>query len=388
MAVAECLAAPMNAEILFVFGTRPEAIKLCPLIRHIRRSGSFGVRVCTTGQHRELLSDALGVFEVEPDFDLAVMRSKQSLSGCASRILAGLETVIQKTRPQWIVVQGDTTSTFCGALAGFYAHIPVAHVEAGLRTGDMHLPFPEEMHRVVTARLAAAHFAATPSAAEALAAEGVSDSRIEVTGNTGIDALLQVKQRLEQGEIHGPDWRWLDPRRKLVVATAHRRESFGRGIDEIGQGLRRLAQRPDVQLVCLPHPNPAARRALLRELEDSPARLLEPLPYAAFVDLLRRAYFVVTDSGGIQEEAPALGVPVVVLRDVTERPEAVESGSAVLVGRSASRLLAAAAKLLDDRVEYANRGRVRFLYGDGQACRRIEAGLQRFGEGRGLAAAL
>jgi UDP-N-acetylglucosamine 2-epimerase len=354
----------MTPGILFVFGTRPEAIKLCPLIRHLRRTGSFRTLVCTTGQHRELFTDALRVFDVTPDFDLAVMRSKQSLIGCASRILAGLEQVIRKTAPQWVVVQGDTTSTLCGGLAGFYSRIPVAHVEAGLRTGDMHLPFPEEMHRVVATSLASAHFAATTAAAQALEAEGVSRNRIEVTGNTGIDALLEVKSRLERGEIQGPDWSWLDPRRRLVVATAHRRESFGLGIDQIAQGLRRLAERPDVQLVCLPHPNPAARRALVEQLRQSPARLLEPLAYASFVDLLRRAHFVVSDSGGIQEEAPALGVPVLVLREVTERPEAVESGSALLVGSSAERLLDAAGRLLEDQAEYERRSRVRLLYGD------------------------
>lgn len=327
-------------------------------------------------------------FNVEADADLAVMRSGQSLTACASRILAGLEAVIHNSRPQWIVVQGDTTSTICGALAGFYAGIPVAHVEAGLRTGDIRRPFPEEMHRVLTTRMASAHFAATAAASDALTAEGVSPSRIEVTGNTGTDALLAVKAGLERGTVRGLDCSWIDPDRKLVTATAHRRESFGPGFDRISHGLRRLAERPGVQLVCLPHPNPSARRALMAELEGSSARVLEQLPYAEFVDLLRRSYFVVTDSGGIQEEAPALGVPTLVLRDVTERTEAVEAGSAVLVGSSTSRLLAEAETLLGDPAEYRRRSQVRLLYGDGKACGRIESGLQRIGGRRTLAAAI
>ena len=378
----------MTPGILFVFGTRPEAIKLCPLIRHVRATGAFRAIVCTTGQHRELLQSALRVFDVDADYDLAVMRSGQSLIGCASRILAGLERVIASVRPQWITVQGDTTSTLCGALAGFYAGIPIAHVEAGLRTGDLQRPFPEEMHRTVATKLAAAHFAATQGAAEALLAEGVSRARVEITGNSGIDALLDVRKRLDRGEIRASQWSWIDPRRKLVLATAHRRESFGQGFELISQGLHRLAARPDVQLVCLPHPNPSARRALLAELGTSRARLLEPLDYASFVDLMRRAHFVVTDSGGIQEEAPALGVPVLVLRDVTERPEAVEAGAAVLVGCSPTRLLEAAGRLLEDPQEYERRSRVRLLYGDGKASRRIEAGLLRIGGRRTLAAAI
>lgn len=365
----------MDRDLLFVFGTRPEAIKLCPLIRRMRRCGSFRTLVCVTGQHRELLADALGVFDVRPDFDLGVMRPAQGLTACASRILSGLDGVIRQTNPAWVVVQGDTTSTFCGALAGFYAGAPVAHVEAGLRTGDMHRPFPEEMHRVVVSRLASLHFAATQTAVERLRDEGVPASRIRLTGNTGVDALLEVVAGLESGVIAAQAWPWLDPRRRLIVATAHRRESFGPAMSQIGAGLRRLAQRPDVQLVCLTHPNPQAREVLRAALRGTPAQLLEPLGYAAFVDLLRRAHFVVTDSGGIQEEAPSLGKPVLVLRDVTERPEAIRPGTAQLVGCSAERLLAAANLLLDDPEEYERRSRVRPLFGDGHACRRIEEAL-------------
>lgn len=382
------MAAWMTPRVLFVFGTRPEAIKLCPLIRRFRHSRVFEPVVCTTGQHRELLSDALGVFEVEPDFDLAVMQPGQSLIGCASRILSGLESVLQQVRPDWVIVQGDTTSTLCGAMAGFYSFTPVAHLEAGLRTGDLRSPFPEEMHRVVTTRLAAAHFAATPSAAEALRAEGVSPQRIQVTGNTGIDALLDVKARLESAEITPRRWPWLDPGRKLVVATAHRRESFGQGFDAISQGLRRLSQRPDVQIACLLHPNPSAREALAEALADSRAVLLDPLDYASFVDLMRRAHFLVSDSGGIQEEAPALGTPVLVLRDVTERTEAVDAGAAQLVGSSPDRLMEAAGLLLDSPSERQRRSRVRLLYGDGNACLRVEDGLLRIGGRRTLAAAM
>ena len=365
----------MDRGILFVLGTRPEAIKLCPLIRRMRRTGSFPVYVCVTGQHRELLDDALAVFGVRPDVDLAVMRPGQGLTACSARILAGLAPVIERTRPRWVAVQGDTTSTLCGALAGFYAGVPVAHIEAGLRTGDLRRPFPEEMHRVVTARLAAMHFAATQRAVDALRAEGVAASRIRLTGNTGIDALLEVAGALESGALAPRLWPWLDPRRRLVVATAHRRESFGSGLTQIGLGLRRLAERPDVQLVCLPHPNPEARRTLLRELRGTPAVLLDPLDYTAFVDLLRRSYFVVTDSGGIQEEAPSLGRPVLVLREATERTEGLDAGAARLVGCSARRLLAEAARLLEDPAEYARRSRVRHAYGDGQAARRIEEAL-------------
>jgi len=363
--------------ILFVFGTRPEAIKLCPLVRRLRsQPGEFQVSVCVTAQHRGMLDQVLEVFGVTPDFDLDLMQPGQTLSALTARILAALDPVLESHRPDTVVVQGDTTTTMAGALAAFYRHIDVAHVEAGLRTGDPLSPFPEEMNRVLTTRMAALHFAPTQRAAAALLAEGVDPRKVFVTGNTGIDAVLQVRDSLDNGSVHAPPWPWLDPARRLVLVTSHRRESFGPGFEASMRALVQLAARPGVQIAYPVHRNPnvlGPAHKLLAGLAN--VVLLDPLPYVPFVDLMRRAYLILTDSGGIQEEAPSLGKPVLVLREKTERPEAVEAGTVKLVGTDERRIVEEATRLLDDDAEYARMTAVHNPYGDGHACERIAQAL-------------
>ncbi|HOL70114.1 MAG TPA: UDP-N-acetylglucosamine 2-epimerase (non-hydrolyzing) [Bryobacteraceae bacterium] len=361
----------MRYRTLFIFGTRPEAIKLCPVINHLRCRAEFEVSVCATAQHRELLDRVLAAFQVVPDFDLDAMLPGQTLTQTAARILAGLEPIILKVRPDIILVQGDTTTTLCGALAAFYQKIPVGHVEAGLRTWDSLQPFPEEMNRVLATRLASLHFAATDWAAANLTREGVDPSRVVVTGNPGIDAVLYVKEQLELGKLKGTEWQ-PDPTRKLIVVTAHRRESFGEGIERICSALRRLAERPDVQIVYPVHPNPNVREPVRRHLSGLPnICLLEPLDYVPFVDLMRRAWLLITDSGGIQEEGPSLGKPILVLREKTERPEAVRAGTVRLVGTDEENLLREVERLLDDPQEYERMAVIHNPYGDGRASIRI-----------------
>ena len=319
-----------------------------------------------------MLDQVLEVFGIEPEYDLDVMRPGQTLTSATSLMLASLEPVLQKDRPDLVLVQGDTATTLCGALAAFYARIQVGHVEAGLRTGDMCQPFPEEMNRVVVGRLTSLHFAATPWAAGNLRTEGVKESQITVTGNTGIDAVLYVRDRLKRGEIRGRDWSGLDHDRKLIVVTAHRRESFGQGFEHISEALRQIADMPGVQLVYPVHPNPNVTGPIRRNLTGHPnIQLIEPLDYVSFVDLMRRAYLIVTDSGGIQEEAPSLGKPVLVLREKTERPEAVEAGTATLVGTDVAKIVGAARELIEDAAEYHRRSRIHNPYGDGKASGRI-----------------
>lgn len=358
---------------MFVFGTRPEAIKLCPVIRHLRsRPEEFDVRVCVTGQHRQMLDQVLAAFDVKPDWDLDVMAPGQTLYQSTSRILAGLEPVLSEERPDMVLVQGDTTSTLCGAMAAFYSRVPVGHVEAGLRTGDLTAPFPEEMNRVVTSRLASLHFAPTESSARNLINESVPRDRISVTGNPGIDAVLYVRGRLERGELAGGSWPKFDAARRIIAVTAHRRESFGEGFERICRALLRLSRRSDVQIVFPVHPNPNVQDPVNRYLKDIPNILLtEPLDYIQFVDLMRRAHFLITDSGGVQEEGPSLGKPVLVMRDKTERPEAVEAGTAIIVGTQDDRIFCAAVRLLEDQVAYDRMARTHNPYGDGNASGRI-----------------
>ncbi len=366
-------------KILFVFGTRPEAIKLCPTILYLRRNSDFDVRVCVTAQHRGLLDQVLEVFEVKPDHDLDLMLPGQTLFQSTARILTGLESVLRQERPDLMLVQGDTTTTFAGALAGFYLKVPVGHVEAGLRTGDLYQPFPEEANRLLATRLATLHFAATDWAAENLLREGVSPEAITVTGNTGIDAVLHVRDELAAGRLEGGDWEWLDPNRKLIVVTAHRRESFGEGFVRICRALSRVAGRRDVQIVYPVHPNPNVQEPVnryLRELDN--VHLIEPVSYVPFVDLMRRAYLLVTDSGGIQEEGPSLGKPILVLREKTERPEAVEAGTVRLVGSDEERIVRETFRLLDDEKEWEAMARVHNPYGDGRASERIASVIASF----------
>ncbi|MGD0438156.1 MAG: UDP-N-acetylglucosamine 2-epimerase (non-hydrolyzing) [Bryobacteraceae bacterium] len=360
-------------KILLIFGTRPEAIKLCPVIRSLREHPArFDVRVCVTAQHREMLDQVLAAFHVQPDHDLDLMLPGQTLFQSTSRILAGLENVLQAERPALAIVQGDTTTTFCGALAAFYLHIPVAHVEAGLRTGDLRQPFPEEMNRVLASHLTDLHFAATEWAAENLRREGVNPGSIHVTGQTGIDAVVYVRDELERGNLKGLDWPPPDPTKKLIVVTAHRRESFGGGFERICRALAELANRPDVELVYPVHPNPNVQDPVQRHLAAHPhVRLIEPLSYVPFVDLMRRAYLLITDSGGIQEEGPSLGKPILVLREKTERPEAVHAGTVKLVGTDEAVIVREATRLIEDRSAYDAMARVHNPYGDGHASPRI-----------------
>ncbi len=332
----------------------------------------FDARVCVTGQHREMLDQVLAVFELQADHDLNVMLPGQTLFQSTARILSGLEQVLEEESPDMVLVQGDTTTTLCGALAAFYKRVPVGHVEAGLRTGDIYQPFPEEMNRLLATRLTSLHFAATDGAASNLRREGVPEESIAVTGNTGIDAVLHVRDGLESARLAGGAWSQLDPERKLIVATAHRRESFGEGFEEIVAALAELAERPDVEIVYPVHPNPNVQAPVNRVLRGRPnVHLIAPLDYVPFVDLMRRAYLLLTDSGGVQEEAPSLGKPVLVLRDKTERPEAVEAGTVKLVGPHRDRIVGEASRLLDDAGLYQSMSRVHNPYGDGQASPRI-----------------
>jgi UDP-N-acetylglucosamine 2-epimerase (non-hydrolysing) len=325
-----------------------------------------------TAQHRELLDPVLEAFEITPDYDLHVMQAGQTLSQSSSRVLCALEPVLATEKPDLVLVQGDTTTTLCGALAAFYQRIPVGHVEAGLRTGDSFQPFPEEINRVLTGRLAALHFAATEWAAQNLRREGVDASCIAVTGNSGIDAVIYVRDALDSGRLKSPGWPQLDLRKKLVLVTAHRRESFGEGFENICAAIDELAGRPDVQIIYPVHPNPQVREPVGRLLAGRENILLiEPLAYVPFVDLMRRAYLLLTDSGGIQEEGPSLGKPVLVMREKTERPEAVQAGTARLVGNSRARIVGEVSRLLDSPEEYSRMALIHNPYGGCQASRRI-----------------
>jgi UDP-N-acetylglucosamine 2-epimerase (non-hydrolysing) len=317
------------------------------------------------------LDQVLEIFGVEPEYDLDVMRPEQTLAESTGRMLIQLEPVLQQVRPDMVLVQGDTTTTLCGALAGFYANAAIGHVEAGLRTGDMRQPFPEEMNRVVVSRLSSMHFAPTAGAAQNLYNEGVTNG-VVVTGNPGIDAVLYTRTQLRQGRAVGRDWSDLDSSRKLIVVTAHRRESFGAGFERICTALREIAMIDGVQLVYPVHPNPNVARMVRSSLQGvANIRLVEPLDYVSFVDLMQRAYLLLTDSGGVQEEGPSLGKPVLVLREKTERPEAVAAGTVTLVGTNIEAIVSTTDWLCRDAAEYDRRCRIHNPYGDGHASERI-----------------
>jgi UDP-N-acetylglucosamine 2-epimerase (non-hydrolysing) len=369
----------MKRKVLLVFGTRPEAIKLCPLVIHLLNHPSLEPKVCVTAQHRHMLDAILGVFGVRPDHDLDVMRANQTLSSLTARILEGLEGVLSLEKPDFLVVQGDTTSTMAGALASFYHRVPVGHVEAGLRTGDLAQPFPEELNRVLTTRLASLHFAPTERAATNLRADGVEESRISVTGNTGIDALLYTRDKLDTGEWRGYEGQPAREGRRLILMTAHRRESFGEGFERICDAVLGIAERTDVEVVYPVHPNPNVRSVVEARLGGHPrVSLIPPLDYVPFVDLMMRAEILLTDSGGIQEEGPSLGKPVLVMRDKTERQEAVEAGTARLVGTDPARIVEFVSQLLDNHEFRESMKGVRNPFGDGLACPRIASAISSF----------
>lgn len=367
----------MRRTVLFIFGTRPEAIKLCPLLLKLRSFPElYSAKVCVTGQHRGMLDQVLAAFAITPDYDLNVMTPGQTLFQSTARILQALEQPFAESKPDLAVVQGDTTTTLCGALAAFYSGVPVAHVEAGLRTGDLRQPFPEELNRVLTAKLARLHFAATAAAAQNLRREGISE-HLWITGNTGIDAVLAIRDRLEHGELMASGRDFNREGKRLILVTAHRRESFGEGFERICQALAQIADRDDVHVVYPVHPNPNVQTIVNERLRNHPnITLIEPMDYVPFVDLMRRSYLILTDSGGIQEEGPSLGKPVLVLREKTERPEAVGAGTVKLVGTDISRIVRETTTLLDCPEEYERMSRIHNPYGDGHASERIEAALR------------
>jgi len=357
--------------VLSVLGTRPEAIKLAPVVRELARRPGLVSRVCVTGQHREMLAPILGLFGMHPDVDLAVMRPNQTPTQVASAVLAGLERVFADERPDWILVQGDTTTVAAAAWAAYYARIRVGHVEAGLRTGDKWQPFPEEVNRRIASVVADLHLAPTEQARQNLLREGIDPAAIVVTGNPVIDALHWASEMpcdLSQGALAQLDWS-----KRILVVTAHRRENHGEPLRQICLALREIATiYPDVVIVYPVHPNPNVTGPVYSLLGQVPGVvLLPPLDYMPFVHLLKRSYLVLTDSGGIQEEAPGLGKPVLVLRNVTERPEALEAGTARLVGTEQASIVREVGLLLDDRGDYASMAHAANPYGDGRAAERI-----------------
>jgi UDP-N-acetylglucosamine 2-epimerase (non-hydrolysing) len=374
----------MNKRLLLTFGTRPEAIKMAPLVRILKNGSGFDCAVCVTGQHREMLDQVMRLFDIEADFDLNVMKRGQDLYDLSSSIMLGMRGVLDEFKPDLVLVHGDTTTTMATSLAAYYRRTPVGHVEAGLRTGNLLSPWPEEANRKLTGVLAAVHFAPTPLAQANLLAEGVAPDRIRVTGNTVIDALLLVRDRLATDvdlcRAIDAGLPQIAPGRRIVLVTGHRRESFGGGFERICRALARVARaRPEVEIVYPVHMNPSVREPVERLLSGiENVRLIEPLEYLPFVRLMDRSYIIVTDSGGIQEEAPSLGKPVLVMRDTTERQEAVEAGTVRLVGTDEALIAGGIEQLLDDQDLYRAMSRRTNPYGDGMACRRIEAALQTY----------
>jgi UDP-N-acetylglucosamine 2-epimerase (non-hydrolysing) len=353
--------------IVATIGTRPEAVKMAPVVRALADVPWADVRVLATAQHREMLDQQLGFFGIDVDEDLDIMQPDQSLADLTGRLIPALDAAWRRLQPQLVLAQGDTTTVLAVGLTCFYRQIAFGHVEAGLRTHDKHYPFPEEMNRALAARLADLHFAPTERARRNLLAEGIDDARIFVTGNTAIDSLLWTAERVSGAPIDlpGPG--------PVILVTAHRRESFGEPLEEICEALAEIARlRADVNIVFPVHPNPQVRGAVRRQLDSLPnVRLTEPLAYADFVALMKASALILTDSGGVQEEAPSLGRPVLVLRDVTERPEGVEVGCVKLVGPHRRRIVDQTLQLLDDRQQYERMARVERPYGDGRAAQRI-----------------
>lgn len=364
----------MPGPIQLVFGTRPEAIKLAPLVAELRRF-ELPVSVVVTGQHREMLDQVLNVFGIKPDFDLDLMTANQTLEGLTARLLTGLSSIYEASQPACVVVQGDTTTAMTAALAAFYRKIPIAHVEAGLRSGNMLEPWPEEGNRKIVGTIADWHFAPTARAAAALRRENVPAEAIFTTGNTVVDALQAVSGRLERNEASAPEadevLAWAGGRR-LVLVTCHRRENFGSAIENIAAALVRIAAQPNVALVLPVHPNPNVRRVIEERLGNIPSiKLAQPFSYLTMVRLLSAATLVITDSGGLQEEAPAFGKPVLVLRNTTERPEGIDAGTALLVGTEVATITHHAVTLLTSPQAYDAMARAHNPFGDGTACRQI-----------------
>lgn len=367
----------MTINTVCVFGTRPEAIKMASLIKCLDNNPAFRNKVCVTGQHKEMLDPILKQFDIIPDFNLQVMESNQNLSDLTSKILTGLQWVFKNDKPDLVFVQGDTTTTFTTALSAHYHHIPIAHIEAGLRTGNLNLPWPEEGNRKLATALSTLHFAPTPQARLNLLHEGISDEFIYITGNTVIDTLydvlLQLETQTELLEQLRQQFAFLTPARKMILVTGHRRESFGRGFERICQALATLAQRfPMIDIVYPVHLNPQVQipvKCLLKDIKN--IYLIEPVDYLPFVYLMQSAHLILTDSGGIQEEAPALGKPVLIMRDKTERPEAIAAGTAKLVGTDVHAIVKGVEMLLTNTSLYQHMSQAKNPYGDGTAAAQI-----------------
>ncbi|PJI50996.1 MAG: UDP-N-acetylglucosamine 2-epimerase (non-hydrolyzing) [Pseudomonas sp.] len=367
----------MPIKTLCIFGTRPEAIKMAPLALALADDESFDAKVCVTGQHREMLDQVLDLFEIKPDFDLNIMKPGQDLTDITTAILQGMKHIFNSYKPDVVLVHGDTATTFAASLACYYQQIPVAHIEAGLRTGNLYSPWPEEANRKLTGALADLHFAPTSTSKNNLEREGIASESIIVTGNTVIDALLDVVARLDrdtelQAQAAKP-FKHLDLNRKFILVTGHRRESFGDGFERICQALMEVAQQhPEIDIIYPVHLNPNVREPVNRLLVGIPnIHLIEPLDYLPFVYLMSRAHIILTDSGGIQEEAPSLGKPVLVMRDTTERPEAVTAGTVKLVGTDTTNIVRALNILLTDPNAYRAMSFAHNPYGDGNACSRV-----------------
>ncbi|WP_301743791.1 non-hydrolyzing UDP-N-acetylglucosamine 2-epimerase [uncultured Duncaniella sp.] len=377
-------------KIMLVFGTRPEAIKMAPLVKELEKHpDKFETVVCVTGQHRQMLDQVLDIFCIKPDYDLNIMKQGQDLYDVTSRVLTGMRDVLSESCPDIVLVHGDTTTSMAAALAAFYQHIPVGHVEAGLRTRNIYSPWPEEMNRQITGRIATYHFSPTPLSRCNLIEEGISEDKISVTGNTVIDALLIMVERIRQSQLlraelestiseSGYDLNRLENGRRMVLITGHRRENFGDGFISICKAIKTLSQKyPDVDFVYPMHLNPNVRRPIKEVFgenhndESGNLFFIDPLEYASFVCLMEKSAIVLTDSGGIQEEAPGLGKPVLVMRDTTERPEALSAGTVRLVGTDYDRIIHELSSLLDDSEHYSKMSRAVNPYGDGKACCRI-----------------
>ncbi|MEW6685649.1 MAG: UDP-N-acetylglucosamine 2-epimerase (non-hydrolyzing) [Candidatus Edwardsbacteria bacterium] len=369
----------MKQKVVCVFGTRPEAIKMAPVVEELRKhSENFETFVCVSAQHRQMLDQVLSLFEIKPDFDLNLMQTRQTLFYTTAKVLNGVKPVLKKLTPDWVLVQGDTTTTFAAALTAYYLRIPVAHIEAGLRTQDRYRPFPEEMNRKLTTNLATLHFAPTKQSQENLLREGVPEKDIYVTGNTVIDALFLLLPKARSEIVNIRRLKKVDWSKRIILVTGHRRESFGQGFRQICQALKILVKtNKDIEIIYPVHLNPNVIKPVYSILAGTPrVHLIKPLDYLPFIWLMDKSYLVLTDSGGIQEEAPSLGKPVLVMREVTERPEGIEAGTVRLVGANTPRIIKEVNLLLHNKKEYERMAKAVNPYGDGHAALRIVKVLQ------------
>ncbi|HQB38008.1 MAG TPA: UDP-N-acetylglucosamine 2-epimerase (non-hydrolyzing) [Deltaproteobacteria bacterium] len=378
-------------KVLSIFGTRPEAIKMAPVIKELEKHSSrFHNKVCVTAQHRQMLDQVLQLFEIKPDYDLDIMKPGQDLFDVTCNVLKGLKPVLQSERPHIVLVHGDTTTAMAASLAAYYCHIPVGHVEAGLRTCNKYSPFPEEINRVITGALSDLHFSPTETSRKNLLREGIASSQINVTGNTVVDALLNVAEKVAKDTVLkqklDKQFNFLDPMKRLLLVTGHRRENFGEGFEHICMALAAIASKnKDLEILYPVHLNPNVQEPVKRILGTNPytnIHLIDPLDYLPFVYLMNRAHLILTDSGGVQEEAPSLGKPVLVMRNTTERPEAMESGTVKLVGTDTEKICAEVQLLLDSQEAYDVMSRAHNPYGDGLASKRIVEIICEFGQFR------